>query len=326
VRAEEKHVDLYFLGTGAGAPTGRRNVSALLTRFDQGRALWLFDCGEGTQHQLLRSPYAAAQIRRIFVTHLHGDHLFGLPGLLGSRSLQVKDTGDVTVVGPPGLRQYMDTVLRATQTHLTFAVHIVELEPQSGSTCVFELCVDEESGAHVTYAWLSHGIPCVGYAVTLPPRPGRFDVEAARALGIPEGPLYGRLKRGEQVQLADGRIIAGSDLVASPSAPEKIVILGDTRPCPSAVALAQGADLLVHEATFADAEQKLARQRGHSTNLDAAHTAQSAQVRELVLTHLSARYDDAMERQLLADAREVFAATRLAHDGLALHTQPLLAQ
>ncbi|MCY0869358.1 MAG: MBL fold metallo-hydrolase, partial [Firmicutes bacterium] len=254
-------MDLYFLGTGAGAPTGRRNVSALLTRFDQGRALWLFDCGEGTQHQLLRSPYAAAQIRRIFITHLHGDHLFGLPGLLGSRSLQVKDTADVTVVGPPGLRTYLDAVLRATQTHLTFALHVVELEPPNGTSAVHDLCVDEESGARVTYTWLSHGLPCAGYAVTLPPRPGRFDVDAARALGIPEGPLYGQLKRGERIRLADGRVIAGADLVAPPSAPEKIVVLGDTRPCASAVALAQSADVLVHEATFGDSEQKLARQR-----------------------------------------------------------------
>lgn len=323
-------MELYFLGTGAGAPSRARGVSALAVRFDQGRDAWLFDCGEGTQQRILEAPFSAGQIVRIFLTHLHGDHLFGLPGLLGSRSLQDHAGQPVQIFGPAGVADYLAQCLRVSGTRLSFGWTVNEWTPSlRDRSSGMARSQGHQAGrepwtALAEEAWtvralsLRHGIPCLGYALEERPRPGRFRIELARELGIPEGPVYGRLKRGEDVRLEDGRLVRGVDLTEPERPGRKIVILGDTAPCPNAVRLAKGADVLVHEATFSERDADLARSRRHSTAVDAARTARDAGAKALVLTHVSPRYqNDADLAALLAEARAVFPSTVLARDHFA---------
>lgn len=301
-------MQLLFLGTGAGAPSRRRNVASVALRFDQGQTVWLFDCGEGTQHQLLRSALHAGQIERVFITHLHGDHLFGLPGLLGSRSLQTGSENPLTVYGPVGIAAYLDAVFRASHARLRYDLRVKELSATG--------LVHADDRAAVFCAPLSHGIPSYGYRIEERPRPGRFRVDKATAASIPRGPLYGRLKRGETVTLGDGRTLRGEDFV-EPAAPGRtLAICGDTEPCEAARLMADGVDVLVHEATFAAAEHKLAALSSHSTAVEAARIARSADAQTLILTHISARYDRGDEgcEALLDEARAIFASTFLAED------------
>lgn len=294
-----------FLGTGSGAPTQSRNVSALALQFSDQAAFWLFDCGEGTQHQIGRSALRPGRIERIFFTHLHGDHLFGLPGLLASRSLQ-GGGGEATPVilhGPPGLAEFVRAALGASRTHLAYPVEIEIVAP--GTVC-------EDAARRVVCAPVSHGIEAYAYAVIERAQPGRFDAEKAAALGIPAGPLYGRLKRGETIALPDGRTIDGADLVGPPRPGRTIVFSGDTGPCDGLTDLARNADLLVHEATYGHADAALARRARHSTAAMAAETALRAGVRTLVLTHFSPRYESLDD--LRAEARAIFPDTHLARD------------
>ena len=308
-------MELYFLGTGAGAPAKGRNVSALALRFDQGRAVWLFDAGEGTQRQLLESPFSAAQIEHIWITHMHGDHIFGLPGLLASRSLQSREAGPLTVTGPRGLRAYIDACLRSSGTRLGFALTVRELDVEDGAE---PRAIHEDDAVTVSCLPLRHGIVSFGFAVCEKPRPGRFRVEAARALGVPEGPLFGRLKRGEPVTLADGRVVSGADLSEPPRQGRKLAVLGDTAPCEAAVRLAERACAVVHEATFAGAEANLARARLHCTAADAARTAAAAGAEALLLTHISPRYPEGSPALdgLRREAQAIFPGAILARDHL----------
>lgn len=297
-----------FLGTSAGAPTRRRNVTSIALQFDQQSALWLFDCGEGTQHQVLRSPLRLSQLERIFFTHLHGDHLFGLAGLLASRSLQDGIETPVTLYGPEGLGEYVRSALEVSRTRLQYPLKIEVV--RAGQVC-------ETETLEVFAAPMLHGIPAFGYAVQEKTQRGRFDVEKAVALGVPEGPLFGRLKRGERVVLEDGRTIEGDTLVGGDRPGRKVVFCGDTGFTPNAVALAKDADLLIHEATFCEAERLLALRANHSTTTMAAQVAKQADVQMLVLTHFSARYEAEGVPGLpglLAEAQEVFPNTVLAHD------------
>lgn len=321
-------MELYFLGTGAGAPSRARGVSALAVRFDQGRDVWLFDCGEGTQQRILEAPFSAGQVVRIFLTHLHGDHLFGLPGLLGSRSLQDHAGRPLQILGPAGIAAYLAESLRVSGTRLSFEWTVKEWQPprpdkhRSESKDGGKRSVEpepwpalEEEGWAVSALPLRHGMPCLGYALVEKPRPGRFRIETAQALGIPEGPLYGRLKRGEDVTLEDGRVVRGADLTEPARPGRKVVVLGDTAPCENAVHLAANADVLVHEATFSGQDVELARARRHCTAVDAARTAREAGAKALILTHVSPRYqNEPALAALLAEARAVFPATVLARD------------
>ncbi len=297
-----------FLGTSAGAPTRRRNVTSIALQLDQKSCLWLFDCGEGTQHQVLRSPLRLSQLERLFFTHLHGDHLFGLVGLLASRSLQDGVHTPVTLYGPEGLEAYVRGVLEASRTRLQYPLHIEIVRP--GLICSTET---EE----VFAAPMLHGVPTFGYAVQEKTQSGRFDIEKAKDLGIPEGPLYGKLKRGESVTLEDGRVIEGKALVGQERPGRKIVFCGDTTFTPNAVALAKDADLLIHEATYCEEDHHLALRANHSTATMAAQVAKQAGVQMLVLTHFSARYEAEGViglPGLLAEAQEIFPNTVLAHD------------
>jgi|HigsolmetaAR204D_1030405.scaffolds.fasta_scaffold09585_2 ribonuclease Z len=302
-----------FLGTGSGAPTTRRNVSGIGLRFVQSGKWWLFDCGEGTQHQLLRAPMKISQLEKIFITHLHGDHLYGLIGLLASRSLRNGEAAPLELYGPPGLERYFHAVMETSPVHLHYPLTIHTV--REGVVC--------ESGELTVCCRLAkHRVPSYSYAVVEKERPGAFRADLARKLGIPPGPLYGALKRGEQVTLPDGRVLDGKDFVGETQPGRKIVFSGDTEPCDSVRELARGADLLVHEATYAQKDKELAERSGHSTAWEAAMLAREAGVKKLCLTHFSPRYENGEGMftlaDLLAEAQEVFPQTVLAEDFLEL--------
>jgi ribonuclease Z len=300
-------LQITFLGTSAGVPTRARNVSSVALRLPQRAEVWLFDCGEATQHQLQRTPIKISQISRIFITHLHGDHLFGLMGLLATCGLAGQGQ-EIHLYGPDGLWEYVRVCSQISRTALSDTLKIHTVEPG---------IVHREEDFSVSCQPLRHRIPAFGYRVTEADRPGRFDVERAHALGIPPGPLYGRLKQGESVELADGRVVDGRELIGATLAGRAIVYCTDTTYCQGAVALSEGADTLIHEATFAAQDETLAVQSMHSTAATAARVACEARVRQLILTHISPRYtpDSAVTpEELLAQARAVFPRTDMARD------------
>ncbi len=305
-----------FLGTSSGVPTRARNVSAVALRLPQRSELWLFDCGEGTQHQFLRSDLRVSQLRRIFVTHMHGDHVFGLPGLLASLGLAGTCSG-IDLYGPDPLRDYLEGVLRTSSTRIGYPLrsHRVKEAASSGSLLL------DDGDISVRCTPLTHRVPAYAYRVDQKPRPGRFDVEKARALGIPPGPIYAELKAGRSVSLDDGRIINGASLCGPERPGCSLVYCTDTVFSEAAVELAAGADLLIHESTFAHAEAEMAFARQHSTSTMAAQTALAAGVKQLMLTHLSPRYmpgNPVTPDDLLAEARAIFPATELARDFLSV--------
>lgn len=300
-------MQITFLGTSAGVPTRVRNVSSVALRLPQRAEAWLFDCGEGTQHQLQRTPIRISQISRIFITHLHGDHLFGLMGLLATCGLAGQGQ-EIHLYGPDGLEEYVRTCARISRTTLSDTLKIHTVEPG---------LIHREEDFSVTCQPLKHRIPSFGYRVTESDQPGKFDVERARALGIPSGPLYGRLKNGERVELADGRMVDGRDLIGETLVGRSVVYCTDTVYCRAAITLSEDADALIHEATFAEQDEPLALQSMHSTTTMAARVASEARVRQLLITHFSPRYaPDAQitPEELLAEARAVFPRTEMARD------------
>jgi len=309
-------VQVTFLGTSSGVPTRSRNVSAVALRLPQRAELWLFDCGEGTQHQFLRSELRVSQLSRIFITHMHGDHVFGLPGLLASLGLAGTCSG-IDLYGPDPLRDYLEGVLRTSSTRIGYPLrsHRVKESAHTGA-----LLLDDDD-ITVRCTPLTHRVPAYAYRVDQKPRAGRFDVEQAKALGIPPGPIYAELKAGRRVTLDDGRIINGASLCGPERPGCSLVYCTDTVFCEAAVELAAGADLLIHESTFAHAEAEMAFQRQHSTSTMAAQTALAAGVKQLALTHLSPRYmpgNAVTPDDLLAEARAIFPNTVLAKDFLSL--------
>jgi ribonuclease Z len=309
-------VQVTFLGTSSGVPTRARNVSAVALRLPQRAELWLFDCGEGTQHQFLRSDLRVSQLSRIFVTHMHGDHVFGLPGLLASMGLAGTCSG-IDLYGPDPLRDYLEGVLRTSSTRIGYPLrsHRVKEAARTGT-----LLLDDDD-LTVRCTPLTHRVPAYAYRVDQKPRAGRFDVDKARDLGIPPGPIYAELKAGHTVTLDDGRIINGASLCGPERPGCSVVYCTDTVFCEAAVELAAGADLLIHESTFAHAEAEMAFQRQHSTSTMAAQTALAAGAKQLVLTHLSPRYmpgNPVTPDDLLEEARAIFPNTLIAKDFLTL--------
>ncbi len=301
-------MEITFLGTSSGVPTRSRNVSSIALRLPQRAEVWLFDCGEGTQHQLLRSDVKISQLTRIFITHLHGDHIFGLMGLLASCGLAGVGQS-IELYGPPGLADYLKACSKYSHTHLANRIQVNTIQSDG------VLYEDEEF--QVSCGLLKHRIPAYGYRVEEKDRPGRFRVEEAQSLGIPSGPLYGKLKKGETVTLPDGRRIRGSDLCDPMEPGRKFAYCTDTVFCEGAIALAQGVDLLVHEATFAHQDAEMAFERLHSTSTMAAQVALLAGVKQLIMTHFSPRYAPGNPLQLddlLAEAQSIFPATMLAKD------------
>jgi ribonuclease Z len=288
------------LGISAGTPTRERNVAGLAVVLD-GRAL-LFDCGEGTQHQLIRAPFNANRIEAIFISHLHGDHLYGLPGLLATFSM-LDRRASLAVYGPAPIREFVDAAMRTSRLWLDYELVIQELEEGE---------IYETEGLSVTARALEHRLPSYGFAISEGTRPGRFDPARAAELGVPAGPMFGRLQRGESITLADGSSVAPADVSGPRREGRRIVIAGDTRPCRATVELARGSNVLVHEATYTDEMWKEADERGHSTAREAAEVARDAGVSRLLLTHFSPRYTDLSP--LLAEARRTFAATELCEE------------
>jgi ribonuclease Z len=302
-------VQITFLGTSSGVPTRSRNVSSVALRLPQRAELWLFDCGEGTQHQILRSDLKISQLTRIFITHMHGDHIFGLMGLLATCGL-AGNPSRIDIYGPPKLDEYLRACSRYSQTHFSYPLHFHTVAPG----VIYE---DEEFT--VSCGRLEHRITDFGYRVAEKDRAGRFDVEKAKALSIPPGRVYGQLKRGETVTLLDGRQINGAELCGPTEVGRKFAYCTDTVYCDGAVELAQDADVLIHEATFAHQDAELAFQRFHSTSTMAAQVALTANVKLLIMTHFSPRYapGNSLElKDLLEEARAIFPNTEMAYDFL----------
>lgn len=294
-------MELYFLGTGAGMPTTERNVTAIALRmFEERGTFWLFDAGEATQHQMLHSPLKPSKLEKVFITHLHGDHLFGLPGLLSSRSHQ-GGVEAMEVYGPRGIRQYLDVVFATSQSYLNYDLKIIEIE---------EGIVFSDEQCTVEAALLDHRIECYGYRIEEAARPGKIDVQRLISYGIQPGPLYGQLKQGKDVYLENGQTIRAQDVIGEPIPGRVVTILGDTSPCEGSRRLSQNADMIVHEATFGQERSDSARAYGHSTAQEAALTAKEANAGQLILTHFSARYSDL--QPLLQEAQQLFPSTALA--------------
>ena len=291
-----------FLGTGAACPTVDRNVAALAVQ-REGETI-LFDCGEGTQRQMMRYGVGFS-FTEVFFTHFHADHMLGITGLLRTMGLQDR-TAPVTLYGPRGAQRILGAAMSLGIERNRFPVEVVEI--QAGD----RLRRDEYD---IVVFETDHRPDTVGYALAEHTRLGRFHPERARELGVPEGPLWGRLHKGETVTLDDGRTVRPADLVGAPRRGRTVVYSGDTRPNLPLLEAARGADLLIHEATFGGDEAERAIETRHSTASEAARVALEAGVRRLVLTHISPRYTrDAPE--LLAEARAVFPETTIARDGM----------
>ena len=295
-------LSLRFLGTAASRPTVERNVAALAI-MREGETL-LFDCGEGTQRQMMRYHVSFA-IADVFFTHFHADHVIGIIGLMRTMSLQGR-TDKLTLWGPRGGTRVLRRAEQFGFDRLGFPVEISELEPNQPL---------RRNGYDVIPFEVDHrGSASLGYALVEETRKGRFNPELAREMGVPEGPLWGQIHRGNVVRLPDGRTIDPSLLVGPTRPGRRIVISGDTRPCANTLEMSRNADLLVHEATFGDEEAERAIETGHSTAREAAMLARDADVRRLMLTHFSARYShDASE--LEREARQVFGNVTAARDG-----------
>lgn len=295
-------IRLTFLGTGAAVPSVERNVSALMLE-REGEA-FLFDCGEGTQRQMMR--YAVGfTLADVFITHFHADHTLGIPGLLRTMGLQGR-TAPLTLHGPPGARRALGELVALGMERPKFPVEIVELTPGDVVT---------RDEFDIVAAPADHKGKCLGYALVEHDRLGRFDPDTARALGVPEGPLWGKIHRGEAVTLPDGRRVESAELVGPPRAGRRVALSGDTAPCAAITELARDADLLVHEATFGEDERDRAAETRHATARQAAEVAREAGARRLVLTHVSPRYSREAP-ELLAEARAVFGETAVARDGM----------
>jgi ribonuclease Z len=295
-------LSLRFLGTSASRPTVERGVSSIAV-VREGET-FLFDCGEGTQRQMMRYGVAFG-LRDIFFSHMHIDHMLGVVGLMRTMALQGREE-PLRVWGPIGSTKVLRRAEALGADRVAFPVEYRELSPGEA--------VRRTGYAIVAFAANHLRAPSLGFALVEDLRLGRFNPEIARELGIPEGPLWGRLHRGIAVTLDDGREVDPAQLVGPTRPGRKVVITGDTRPCDATVDAAAGADVLVHEATFATEEAQRAAETGHSTAREAAEVAARAGVRRLLLTHISARYSRDVT-ELEREAREVFPATQVARDG-----------
>jgi len=296
-------LEIIFLGTSAGVPTTKRNTSSIAV-LRKGE-LFLFDCGEGTQRQMMAAGVGFSRETKIFISHLHGDHTLGLPGLIQTMDM-VGRMKPLRIFGPPGIREFIEFTVRSVGAKPSYGLQIIEANAEG------PILVEKEYIVRTALA--EHGTFALAYALEEKPRPGRFYPEKAKELGVPEGFLWGRLQRGHNVRLKNGRIVKPEEVLGPPRKGLKIVYSGDTRPSETILELSRDADLLIHDGTFDGSLLEKARQEGHSTALEAAEIALKAGVKRLFLTHISARYDDA--GPLLEEARKIFPNTFIAEDFL----------
>ncbi|MFA1821606.1 ribonuclease Z [Virgibacillus oceani] len=298
-------MELFFLGTGAGIPSKERNVSSIaLKLLQEFNSIWLFDCGEATQHQILHTSIKPGKITKIFITHLHGDHIFGLPGLLSSRSFQGGEK-TLTIYGPKGIKEYTETALRLSRTNLKYPLEIEEIREG--------LLFENERFAVYTKE-LDHKIPSYGFRIVEKNKQGKLLVEKLKNIGIQPGPLYQQIKENEQVTLEDGTIINRKDVVGPAKSGKVITILGDTRSSAAFNTFVKDSDILVHESTFNDENRALAHKYFHSTASQAADLAKKNNCKHLILTHISSRYQNEDNESLLQEAKHIFPNTELADD------------
>jgi ribonuclease Z len=290
-----------FLGTAGSVPTPRRGLPAIMVRRLGERIL--FDCGEGVQRQMMLAKVGFHRITKVFITHMHGDHILGLPGFLQTMALLDRDR-ELEVYGPPGIKRFMEAVKETVQFVLTFPVEVCEIK-DSGVVC-------EEEEYAVEAVWANHVVPNLAYALVEKPRSGKFYPEKAKALGIPEGPSWSKLQHGLSVKLSNGRTVKPEDVMGPPRPGRKIVYTGDTRPFEGFVEFAADADLLIHDATLDDELAERAWEDGHSTPSQAAENAERAKAKQLILTHISARYEN--PSILLEQAKKIFKNTEVAED------------
>jgi ribonuclease Z len=315
-------MELQFLGTSSGTPTKNRNVSGLALRPAQTGHWYLVDCGEGTQHQVLHTSLSLCSLRAVFITHLHGDHCYGLPGLLASAGM-LNRTEPLLIAAPASVRRFVEGVLDTTELRLPYPIEflLVDDAPSIGSL--------PDVAVQVTP--LSHRVPSYAFSFTEKGVGNKLDAARLQADGVPSGPLRGQLQRGEQVRLADGRVLQGSDYLLPPRKPRKIIVAGDNDRPELLGWAARGADVLVHEATYTEEIlQKIGPGPQHSSARMVAQFASEAQIPNLVLTHFSARYQEGGDGLSLADveaearasyAGKLFLASDLARFGLDTHGQ-----
>ncbi len=290
---------IHFLGTGGSWPSVARNVSAIAIK--RGGEILLFDCGEGTQRQLQKSALSYMQIKKIFITHFHGDHFLGLPGLF--QTFQLNDREEpLHIYGPPGIKALVNQLV-----HLGYfapAYEILSHELQGGDAILFE-------GYAIKCMFVNHSVPTLSYSLEENMRPGRFNKRKALKLGVPEGPLFRRLQRGEKVEV-DGKSITPKMVLGEPRPGRKITISGDTVPCNALISFAEKSDVLIHDATLDSSFKGKANEYGHSTVRQAGEIAKKARIEKLFLTHISPRYKntDVLEK----DAREVFPNAFVTYD------------
>jgi ribonuclease Z len=290
-----------FLGTAGSVPTPKRSLPAIvIQRKDE---LLIFDCGEGIQRQMIQAGVGFHRKTKVFITHLHGDHVLGLPGLLQTMSLMDRER-KLEIYGPLGIEAFVNAIQQTVQFNLTFTLEILEIK-DANIAC-------EEKEYEVRAVWADHVVPSLAYALIEKPRPGKFDPKKAKALGIPEGPLWSKLQHGPAVKLPNGRVFKSEEVVGPPRLGRKVVYTGDTRPTENVVELARNSDLLIHDGTLDDELTDKAYEDGHSTTSQAAEIAKKAKVAWLILTHVSARYRNV--DVLVEQARKIFPKTNIAED------------
>lgn len=265
----------------------------------------MFDCGEATQHQILHTSLKPRKIEKIFITHLHGDHLFGLPGLLSSRSF-LGGEEPLTIYGPPGLKEWLLSTFQMTNTHLTYLLNFHEITDEG--------LLFEDQNFKVYVQKLEHVISSFGYRIEQKPLPGKLLIDKAIAAGVPKGPLLQQLKEGQDVTLTDGRIVRSADVTGDLQKGFTITILGDTKYCEASIELAKNADILVHEATFDEATGDLAGEYGHATIYDAAMVAKKANAKACIANHISARFLPSDMAHFKEQGQAIFEELYIAED------------
>ena len=298
-------IRVVFLGTSGSVPTLKRSLPSVILQYP--KELWMFDCGENTQRQMMQAKVSFHKKLKVFLTHLHGDHVLGLPGVLQTMALMDRKES-VAVYGPPGIKDFLVCTKETLNFGLTFPVEINEI--------LNEGTILNEEDYTLTAARSNHAVQSYAYAFAEKPRPGKFYPKKAQTLGVPLGELWSKLQSGQEITLPEGKVVKPSDVMGPPRAGRKIVYTGDTRPFDAFAKFAANADLVIHESTFDDSLAEKAALDGHSTPSQAAQEAKAANAKRLVLTHISARYPDAS--LLLEQAKKVFANSMLAEDFLEL--------